>query len=89
MKKSILVLLTAFGINALVAQSNVMDPNAPNVPSTVTNKFTTDYPNNNAKVYTKNPYCCQISQEPFIERKYKLFPSDTPWHFYGFFWVCK
>ncbi len=53
MKKSILILLTAFGINTLVAQTNTatgMQVTQPGIdaPSIVTNKFNTNYPNTSA-----------------------------------------
>lgn len=64
MKKSILVLLTAFGINAVVAQTNVMSPNTSNVPSTVTNKFNTDNPNVKADWQTEGDhYTAQYMDE--------------------------
>ncbi|MEO6301989.1 MAG: hypothetical protein ABIP51_02335 [Bacteroidia bacterium] len=49
MKRSILILLMAFGINALVAQTNngvdTQTPAGVNTPATVSNKFKADYPN--------------------------------------------
>jgi len=52
MKKTIFSILAAFGINAMVAQTNTATPdygnNAPlSTPNTITSKFNADYPNNN------------------------------------------